>query len=316
MALELNERAAALCDQLPALAEKLQIATDLKIGGARVFDLGINVPGSLDAGLMLARICLADLADVELFRGHNSPLPGQALHVATRHPVEACLASQYAGWQLSAGKFFALGSGPMRAAAGREALFKKIGATERAKRVVGVLETRQFPPVEIVEQIAQACEVSPENVTLLVAPTASLAGGVQIVARSIETGLHKLVELGFDVRQVSAAIGTAPIPPVAGDDMVSIGRTNDAILYGGSVQFFVDVDPQQLTAIAPQVPSCASRDYGVRFAQIFQRYNHDFYAIDPLLFSPAEVMFENHRNGESSHFGKLAFDVVLDSFNN
>ena len=80
-----------------------------------------------------------------------------------------------------------MGSGPMRAAAGSEAIYDTIGFRESAAAIVGVLETRKTPPPAVFAKIAAACGVEPAALTLLVAPTASLAGSVQIVARSVET---------------------------------------------------------------------------------------------------------------------------------
>ncbi len=199
------------------------------------------------------------------------------------------MAAQYAGWQITGEKFFAMGSGPMRAAAAKEPLFAKIGCTEQADDAVGVLETRQFPPDAVCRDIAERCGVSPERLTLLLAPTASLAGSVQVVARSVETALHKLFELGFDLRRIESGFGTAPLPPAAADDLAAIGRTNDAILYGGEVTLFVRGDDASLEAVGPRVPSGASSDHGQPFAAIFERYDRDFYKIDPHLFSPARV---------------------------
>jgi methenyltetrahydromethanopterin cyclohydrolase len=228
--------------------------------------------------------------------------------------VQACLASQYAGWALKEGKFFAMGSGPMRAAAGSEAIYDVIGFRETAEEVYGVLETRKPPPAALVAKIASACRVEPNAVTLLVAPTASLAGSTQIVARSVETALHKLAELKFDLSRVVSAYGTAPLPPLAADDIAAIGRTNDSILYGARVTLAVTGDDASLHAIGPQVPSLASRDYGEPFASIFARYNHDFYAVDPHLFSPAQVMFQNVETGRVCGFGQTAPEVLARSF--
>ena len=244
-------------------------------------------------------------------RGATLPL----IQVVTDHPVQACLASQYAGWALKAGKFFAMGSGPMRAAAGSEAIFDLIGFRETPEAVIGVLETRKPPPPEVVARIAGACKVDLKDVTLLVAPTASLAGCVQIVARSVETALHKLAELKFDLTRVVSAHGAAPLPPVAADDIASIGRTNDSILYGARVTLAVAGDDASLEAIGPQVPSSASRDFGEPFAAIFARYNHDFYAVDPHLFSPAEVVFQNVDSGRVHRFGQTVPDILARSFN-
>jgi methenyltetrahydromethanopterin cyclohydrolase len=177
-----------------------------------------------------------------------------------------------------------------------------------------VLETRKPPPRAVVEMIATACGVAPPAVTLLVAPTASLAGGVQVVARSVETALHKLSELKFDLSRVISAHGSAPLPPVAADDLAAIGRTNDSILYGARVILWVTGDDASLDAIGPRVPSSASRDHGDPFATIFARYNHDFYAVDPHLFSPAEVVFQNLETGRCHAFGRCEPGVLERSF--
>ena len=255
--------------------------------------------GGLEAGIELARICMADLADVSLVPGDVEGRACPLVQVVTDHPVEACLASQYAGWAIQEGKFFAMGSGPMRAASGKEAVFDKIGRREEPEAVVGVLETRKPPNAAVVGSIASACRVSPSSVLLLVAPTASLAGGVQVVARSVETALHKLGELGFDVNRVVSAYGSAPLPPVARDDLAAIGRTNDAILYGARVVLFVRRRRRVDRGRRPESPFVGSKDHGEPFAAIFARYNHDFYAVDPHLFSPAEVVFQNIETGRA-----------------
>ena len=88
--------------------------------------------------------------------------------------------------------------------------------------------------------LAQKAGLEPSQLTLVAAPTASIAGGVQIIARILETGLHKMDALGFDVKKVVSGIGTAPLPPVATNDLRAIGRTNDCILYGGQARFLID----------------------------------------------------------------------------
>ncbi len=257
---------------------------------------------------------MADLADISLVQNDVDGRPCSWVQVVTDHPVASCLASQYAGWQIAEGKFFAMGSGPMRAAYGHEELFEKIGHRETARSVVGVLEGRKLPTPEVVGKIAEACRVDRSAVTLLVAPTASLAGGVQVVARSVETALHKLSEVGFDLSRIVSAQGVAPLPPVASDDLAAIGRTNDAILYGARVILHVTGDDNSLRQVGHLVPSSSSRDYGEPFAEIFAKYNQDFYAVDPHLFSPAEILFQNIDTGHSHPFGQSAHDVLGRSF--
>jgi methenyltetrahydromethanopterin cyclohydrolase len=299
---------------LLARIEDLRVETHAVEGGGRVIDCGIQTPGGLAAGLALARVCLAGLAQVSLVPGEVGGTACPLVQVWTDHPVAACLGSQYAGWQLAEGKFFAMGSGPMRAAYAHEPIFARIGVAENAWQVVGVLEGRKLPPPEIVDRVAQACRVDRAGVTLLIAPTASLAGGVQVVARSVETALHKLAELGFDLSRIVAGYGTAPLPPVAKGDLAAIGRTNDAVLYGARVVLDVTGDDDSLAEIGPRVPSSASRDHGEPFAAIFARYNHDFYAVDPHLFSPAEVVFRNIETGRTHAHGQCLPEVLARSF--
>lgn len=312
--MNLNARAARLVDDLLARAVELRVRAHPIEDGGRAVDCGIEVPGGLRAGLELARICMSGLAEIGLVPGEAGGAAAPVVTVATDHPVAACLASQYAGWQLARDDYFAMGSGPMRAASGGEDLFDRIDHREKADSVVGVLEGRQLPTPEVVAMVAEACKVDPSRVTLLIAPTASIAGGVQVVSRSVETALHKLAELDFDLSRVESAFGSAPLPPVADDDLAAIGRTNDAILYGARVVLYVTGDDEAIRAIGPKVPSTASHDHGEPFAAIFARYEHDFYAVDPHLFSPATVVFQNVETGHSFAYGRLEPAVLERSF--
>ena len=314
MTMSLNRRALSVVEALLAHGDERKVAVHSIEGRGRYIDCGILARGGLSAGLELARICLGDLAQVAIVPGEVGGRAASVIQVTTDHPVQACLAGQYAGWALKDGKVFAMGSGPMRAAAGTEAIYDVIGFRETADAVVGVLEARNPPTPAIVAKIASACRVEPANVTLLVAPTASLAGGIQIVARSVETALHKLAELKFDLFRIVAAHGTAPLPPIAANDLAAIGRTNDAILYGARVILAVTGDDPSLESIGPEVPSSSSRDYGEPFAAIFARYNNDFYAVDPHLFSPAEVVFQNIETGTTHAFGRIDHEVLARSF--
>jgi methenyltetrahydromethanopterin cyclohydrolase len=135
-----------------------------------------------------------------------------------------------------------------------------------------------------------------------------------VVARSLETALHKLHELDFDLGKVVSGFGTAPLPPVAKGELAAIGRTNDAILYGGRVVVWVHADDDELVEIGPQVPSSASADHGAPFADIFERYERDFYKIDPMLFSPAVIVFNNLTSGKAHTFGRTEPYVLRRSF--
>jgi methenyltetrahydromethanopterin cyclohydrolase len=310
----LNERSLRLADHLALTAPSLRITVQQIPGGARVLDCGVAAEGGLQAGLGLARVCLANLAEVSVVPGGFADLPLPQIQVTTDHPVQACMASQYAGWQVAVGKFFAMGSGPMRAAYGKEDLFDHIPGREQPPAAVGCLETRKLPDEEVAAYLAERLSLPPDKLTLLAAPASSQAGNVQVVARALETALHKLYELKFDLNQVVSGFGTAPLPPVAADEMQAIGRTNDAILYGGQVVVWVRGDDDQLAELGPKVPSSASPDHGEPFADVFRRYDMDFYKIDPMLFSPAVICLLNLTTGRAHTFGRLEPAVLRRSF--
>lgn len=311
----LNYHAAAICRRMIAKADRLRVAVHATPPlGPTVIDCGIEARGGLEAGRQLAKVCMAGMGNIAFAPAATELWPGLAVTVRSDAPVVACMAAQYAGWKVQQGDFFAMASGSMRAAAGKETLLETLGIRERPEMAVGVLESRRLPPADVLEMLGEACGVKPARLTILVAPTASQAGTVQIVARSLETALHKLFELGFDLHRIESGYGSAPLPPVAGNDLEAIGRTNDAILYGGEVTLWVRGDDADLEAIGPKVPSSASPDFGAPFAEIFARYNKDFYAIDPHLFSPAVVTFVNLDTGRSFRFGRTLPDVIRKSF--
>jgi methenyltetrahydromethanopterin cyclohydrolase len=316
--MELNVTTSGYCDEIANRADRLGIAIDHSSGGARIIDCGVNVPGGIEAGRCLAEVCMAGLGRADITPAETSIWPGPAVQVATDAPLLACMASQYAGWQIIHGKYFGMGSGPMRIAAAngesREDLFDKLKVEETPPVVVGVLEAGKLPPDEVCQKIAAACGVAEDKLTLLVAPTASQAGTFQVSARSVETAMHKLSELEFDVHRVESGWGVAPLPPVAKNDLEGIGRTNDAILYGGRVVLYVRGDDDTIHELGPQVPSSSSAAHGQPFIEIFEAADRDFYKIDGHLFSPAQVTFNNLDTGNVFTFGDVEPAIVQKSF--
>ncbi|HEY7878824.1 MAG TPA: methenyltetrahydromethanopterin cyclohydrolase [Gemmatimonadaceae bacterium] len=313
-ALGLNERAWKIADRMVERAAELRIAASTLPSGTRLLDAGIEAAGGLGAGVALAQLCMSGLGDISLtwLRIGDDSYPG--VRVWTDHPALACMASQYAGWAIQVGKYFAMASGPLRAHARVETeLFAKLGYGEQAARGVLVLEGRTPPTDEVAAYIASRAALDPKQITVAIAPTASLAGGVQVVSRILETALHKMETLGFDVRRVVSGIGTAPMPPVARDDLHAIGRTNDCILYGGQVHFTVRADDEELSQLASSLPASTSHDYGTPFYEIFNRYGGDFYKIDKMLFSPGEVWLTSDTSGRTFHGGKLSADILRSS---
>jgi methenyltetrahydromethanopterin cyclohydrolase len=93
-----------------------------------------------------------------------------------------------------------------------------------------------------------------------------------------------------------------------------MGRTNDAIIYAGRVHLFVTGAASDARSLAEQLPSERSRDYGRPFVEIFKRAKGDFYAIDPMLFSPAQVIVTALDTGESFHAGRVDLSLLDASF--
>src|SRR5688572_5177527 len=309
--LGMNERAWALVDAAAARAHELKIDVQTLPGGARVLDAGVHVAGGFAAGRLIVELCMGGLGGVDFVPLTIGDEPVQGVQVWTDHPAVACMASQYAGWAIDPEGFFAMGSGPLRSKARVEKeLFGKLGYAEEAQRGVLVLEGRTLPNDDVAAWVAAKCGLPAAAVTFAVAPTASIAGGVQIAARIIETGLHKMEALKFDVTRVLSASGTAPVPPVAKNDMRAIGRTNDCILYGGRARYIVRAPDETLADLAERLPSSASKDYGTPFHEIFKRYDNDFYKIDSMLFSPAEVWLTSVLTGRTFHAGRLNPDVL------
>ncbi len=309
--ISVNQRAMTIVRRMMGDATALSIEVKSLQNGATVIDTGINVPGSLEAGRLFAAVCLGGLARINFCNLNfgEETLPG--VSVAVDHPTVSCMGSQYAGWALKvkgeekADTYFAMGSGPARALYAKEAIFDAIGYRDQADIAVLALESRKLPDERVAERVAEKCGVASDQVYLLAAPTASLAGSIQVAARVVETGLHKMHEVGFDINTILSGYGTCPLAAIAKKDMKAIGRTNDTVLYGGQAWYTVRTEDDAITSVIDRLPSSASSDYGVSFYDLFKRYDGDFYKIDPLLFSPAQVSINNMASGKTYRAGRI-----------
>lgn len=300
-----NESAEPLVQSLISHAARLRLGVERLANGCTIVDAGIHYPGGLEAGRKIAEICMGGLGSVSLHTANHFQHWPATLSVHSANPVLACLGSQYAGWSLSHEKYFSLGSGPGRALAGREPLFDELGYKDKAQTACLVLETDEVPPIEVIDKVARDTGIDTQNLTFILTPTRSLAGTVQIVARVLEVAMHKIHALHFPLDLVLDGMASAPLPPPSSNFLTGMGRTNDAILFGGHAQLYVlgnDTDAEQL---AQALPSSSSRDYGRPFAEVFKSVDKDFYKIDPMLFSPAAVTVTALESGNSFHAGKL-----------
>ena len=310
--LSVNALAERLVKRLVDEAARFAVAIHRTDAGTTIVDAGVDAPGGVEAGLLIARICMGGLGRVARRMSEQAePFWPSLIEVHTSTPVLACLGSQYAGWSLAASKeetggkkFFSLGSGPARALAVKEPLFDELGYRDRHERGALVMEVDRLPPQVVIDKVLRDCALAPDNLTIIVTPTHSVAGTVQVVARVVEVALHKTHVLGVDLGEIVEGSGTAPLPPPAPDAIQAMGRTNDAILYGGRVHLTVKHDAVA-ERLAAELPSGNARDYGRPFADIFTSFNYDFYQIDPALFAPAEVWVSSLESGATWHGGRV-----------
>jgi methenyltetrahydromethanopterin cyclohydrolase len=317
--ISINKQVKPLVEHLIESHEKLNLSITESSGGAKIIDAGIKTTGCLEAGRIITEICMGGLGTVSLSMTNNTPNWPLSIHVHSTDPVLSCLGSQYAGWSLSFvqndDNFSALGSGPCRALAGKEEIFEDIGYEDKFFSTVVVLEVDQNPPQEIIDKIVDDCGISEKNLTVILTPTRSLCGTTQVVGRVLEVGLHKVHELGFPIDKVVDGFGSAPLPPPAPDFLIGMGRTNDAILYGGLVHLYVDTPNDDAEELAKRLPSSTSSDYGRPFSEVFKEYKYDFYKIDKMLFSPAKVIVSSLKTGKSFTGGKIDLSLMDNSFN-
>lgn len=304
-------------------AGALRLGVEQLKNGCTIIDAGIKVPGGIEAGRIIAEICMGGLGKVSISqRAYTTNWP-LSVNVHTSNPVLGCLGSQYAGWSMSHEKYYALGSGPARAMATKlkdgkkepvEELYKELAYQDTNDTAALVIENDAVPPVEIIEKVAAACGISPAKLTIIVTPTSSLAGCVQVVSRVLEVAMHKAHALHFPLENIIDGSGSAPICPPHPKFVKAMGRTNDAILFAGQVHLFVKGTDEAAQKLANDLPSSTSKDYGKPFAEIFKQYEYDFFKIDAMLFSPASVIVTAVESGNSFRAGKLDNALLDQSF--
>jgi len=316
-------------DLLARQAGALGIAVHRYRNNARVIDAGVVAHGSLTAGIEIAEICMGGLAKVDLIGNNRIERWAFDINVRVAQAVKGCLGSQYAGWSLSATDdsnpdetWRGMASGPGRALALKESLYDELqfrdGPSSGQACAVLVIEADQLPPQALTENIASDCGVDPGNLTLIVTPTGSYAGVVQIAARVVEVALHKAhtvaASVGLDLASIQEGLGSTPLPPPGTDGLAAMGRTNDTILFAGTVHLFVSADDTCCSALANALPSSNSNDYGKPFAKVFEHYDYDFFKIDPALFSPAHVRVTSAITGRTFEAGRIDEDLLMKSF--
>ena len=316
--ISLNREAMKVVRAILAAPEALGVRVSRLSNGATLIDMGQQAPGGWLAARYYTLVTLGGLGDVsyETFALGDRLLP--AVRIAVDRPLEACVASQIAGWRLDplGTPQAAIASGPARTLnrANPDRYVEMIGYHDEADETVVAIQTAEPITARIADTIAQACQLKTENVTILVAPNSSLVCAVQVSARIIEQTLHRLPEEGFDLKTVRYAQGYCVVPPLIADEVVAMGRINDALLYGGASILYVESSDEAVAEVVGRITSSVSRAYGRPFLEIYEDAGRDFYQIPLDLHSPAAVTINNLTTGRTFSAGTINYDVLRRSF--
>ncbi len=305
----LNRMALELVDEAIDFADELNVAAYELDNEATVLDFGIESDGGTEAGLLLAELQTAGLATVQSQMGEVAGAPIPHVELSTDHPALALLCSQKAGWELTVDGFEGLGSGPARALVAEEDEYRRVGYADSFEFAVLAVESDTFPDEAVAEHVADLAGVEPNAVYLPTFATGSITGSVSVASRAAELAVFRLSELGYDPLDVLSVTGAAPVAPVSHDEATAIGRTNDALAYGGRVHLTVREEFDRFD----ELPSVAGDEYGTTFQTFFDDADWDFDAIPEGVFAPAQVTVDVV-DGPTHVLGETNDDLLADSF--
>lgn len=299
-------------------SDALGVLVEVLPNGTTVVDMGLEAKAGWRAAQLYTLVTIAGLGEVsyEPFEVGGRML--SAVRVMIDHPIEACVASQIAGWRLeSPGKeHAAILAGPGRALnkASLDHYFEWTDYRDDHHESVVAIQASEPISTAMADLIAASCGVDANDLYILIAPNRSLVCAVQVAARIVEQTLHRLAEEGMDLRCLRYAYGFGVIPPLVDDDMRSMGRINDSLLYGGIANIGVQSTDELCEDIAPKVVSSACAAYGRPFIEIYEDAGRDFYEIPIELHSPAEVHINNLSTGRTFSAGAIDYKVLEASF--
>ncbi|MFW9999880.1 MAG: methenyltetrahydromethanopterin cyclohydrolase [Candidatus Hodarchaeota archaeon] len=325
--LKINELAKIIVEKIIKNKEIYNAEIHILDNGATILDMS---KASWIGGKLVSEICMGGLASVKFssynLDGHFIP----SVNVYTSEPIISCIASQLAGWNVKLKKevekegqikkkiiFQSLGSGPARAKSKVEKVYEELDYTDNSNCAVIVFETSKLPNEEVMDIVANKCGVNPNNTYSVCAPTACLTGSIQVAARIVETGIHKLHEIKFPIDVINDGFGTTTIAPIAKDDLGAMGRTNDSISAAGLTYYTVNIEKEkeeEYFELLKKAPASTSSSYGKPFIETFEAANYNFYDIDPGLFAPAVYTVNNIKTGKSVTVGKVNHELLRQSY--
>lgn len=316
--ISVNKESFKLVELLIKNQELYKVGVKVLENGATVLDLGQEYPGSWEAGKILTEILLGGIGQIsfETFPEKVAGFYFPAVNVRTDYPILSLAGCQISGWELSPGNFAPILAGPGRTLGRKEGdwLEEYSNYSDDFEKAIISIESPDPVSLDWSKELAQACRIDAENLYVIVAPPSCLATAIQVSGRILEQALHRIMEEGFPLENIKQAQGFCVIPPLVNDDLISMGRMNDSLIYGGQATFTVDSEDKKIKNIINKITSDKSPVYGQIFKNIFKESGCDFYQVPMETYSPAAVSIVNERTGNIFNAGNLNLEVLEKSF--
>lgn len=304
-------RTAALVRSLVEDAPILEVDVRPGHAGALILDCGVAARGSWEAGRRIAELAHGGMMRATLGMTDVQGIPLPELVGDSWRPFFSIQ-----GLQVS----FALDevdaairvSGPVRACMD--------GRLDRPSDLVdgvcswgvAIVEATRLPNADVVEAIARRAGLRPEELTLVVVPSNSLAGVAQLAGRLNECVVFTLDQsMGLDPRCVVSILGAVPLAPCGGEGTPAVTQ-DDMIHYAGRATMVVEAAPHwDLKAIAGALVFRSSPAYGRLFSEFLAEAGGVFEAIPGLsdLNKVARITLVDRTTGRMASAG--AVDVEL-----
>lgn len=318
----LTENSMGIIDEILANPEAIGCKVKTLDCKATVVDMGLYCKGSWKGALLFTRATMGDLGIVSLGEFKlDDRYTFSSIEMFIDQPMIACVGAQMADWRLGDGEYATIASGPARSQAVVDSDYYIHQTTYRdttKKSAIVCLQTVKSPTDELALEIANACHVEPKDTYILVSNSTCIAASMQVSARIIEQTCNKLFRGGIITPEcIVMARGNAPIAPIVKDENVTMGRINDALIYGSTVELWLDSDDETIEKVAPTlVAKHSSPCYGIPFEKIFVDAGCNFFNIPLDVHSIGLVNIHNVNSGKSLSCGEINYDVLRKSFVN
>ncbi len=309
--ISVNENVTKYVDKLLDKEDELSIRSYYLENKATVIDCGVKAVGSIGAGLLYAGVSMGGLGKVSLAPGIVGDYYINFAQVYVDHPAVACLGCQKPGWKFKADGFAGTGYGPARTISQKpKAIYSAIDYSDDSEMAVINIESQALPGAKELDYIARQCSTDPECVVALIARPNSIVGSIVNSSRVVEWAMNRLLQLGYDVKDVSSALGACPVCAVKPGEADVVGASFDSIAYYGMASLYTKGRDDK----CKDATSLSSKSYGKGFNVLLKESQGDYSKVDPAMFAPAKLMVNGMQDGSLETYGKLNAVMLLESY--